>query len=689
LRHGLMLLLLSSSAPAFGQGVQPGESADESIVVTAQNALTATKTDTPVVETPQAISVVPEALFHDRGARNVQETLRYSAGVTAESFGLDTRSDTLFVRGLDPVQYQDGMRKNYNFSPIPRIDVYTLDRVEVLRGPSSVLYGQGASGGIVNIVSKVPQFQPGGEIAVQYGSFDRLQAQADLTGPLNESGTIAGRIVGLVRDADQQTDLIPDDRILVSPSLTWRPGSRTTITAIGLYQRDRNASSQQFLPVVATLNAPPGRAVDIDTFLGDPDYDRLNARQFTGTLIGEHGFGDAVTLRSRLRYVDARSTFQEIFPDVYSDPLDPFIDADDRIVNRNAYQIRPRIRIFTSDTNLEFDFATGPFTHQLLVGLDYSDFRQRSRSGFDAVTPIDIYDPVSMGVIAPEYFDDPRQRNTQLGVYVQDQIRYADRVTLVIGARRDRARSKTEGMAEQVDEATTFRAGLIGDVGSGFSPYVSYSESFLPVAGLDFNNVAFVPVRGRQYEAGLKWQPRSGVLVTASVYDIVESNRPTNDPENVLNTVQTGEVRSRGFELEGAVALPGDLLVTAAYSHNDAEVTESNFAPEVGQRLSDVPRDLASAWAVKTFSLAGDATLRLGAGVRHVGATVSTGVTGALRTPGYTLADALVELGWKQWALSVSATNLLDETYFAPCRAFGDCFTGNGRNVVGTLSYRF
>ncbi|MFC7499613.1 TonB-dependent siderophore receptor [Enterovirga sp. GCM10030262] len=681
------LMLLGAATSALAQPA--ADEASEDIVVTAGRAVTATKTETPIIETPQAISVVPAELFLDRGARNVQETLRYSAGVTAEAFGLDTRSDTISVRGLDPVQYQDGMRKNYNFSPIPRIDVHTLDRVEVLRGPSSVLYGQGASGGIVNIVSKRPLFETEGEVAVEYGSFDRKQARIDVTGPLDEAGILAGRLVAVVRDANQQTDRIGDDRIGVSPSLTWNIGDHTTLTAIGLYQRDRSASSQQFLPVVATLAAPPGRRVDIDTFLGDEDYDRLNARQFTGTLLAEHRFSDAVTSRSRLRFVDAKTTFQEIFPDVYSNPLDPFIDDEDRVVNRDAYQIKPRIRVFTNDNNLELDFATGPFTHKLLVGVDYSDFRQRSRSGFGRVTPIDIYDPVSAGVVSPDYFDDPRQRNTQLGIYVQDQIRYADRVTLVVGARRDRARSKTEGSAGQVDQATTFRAGLIGEIGWGVAPYVSYSESFLPVAGLDFNNVAFVPVRGRQYEAGVKWQPARGALLTASVYDIVESNRPTNDPENVLNTVQTGEIRSRGFELEGAWAVADDFLVTAAYSHTDAEVTKSNFAPEVGQRLSDVPRDLASLWGMKSFAIGGDSELRLGGGVRHVGATVSTGVAGALRTPSYTLVDALAEFDWRQWTVSLSATNLFDETYYAPCRAFGDCFTGNKRSVIGTLAYRF
>lgn len=680
------------AVPVEAQG-QLAEASQDEITVTAIRAVTATKTDTPIVETPQAISVIDAELFDDRGALNVQDTLRYSAGVTAEPFGLDTRSDTIVIRGLSPIQYQDGMRKNYGFAPIPRIDVNTLDRVEVLRGPASVLYGQGSNGGIVNIVSKVPEFTSGGTLSVEYGSYGRKQAVADLTGPLDASGSFAARLVAVVRDSGQQTDFIPDDRVVISPSLTWRPGATTTLSAIGLYQRDKSASSQQFLPLASTILAGSGaRRIDNSTFLGDRDYDRLVARQFTGTLLGEHRFSDSVTLRSRVKYVDARSTFQEIFPDVYSDPLDPFIDGDattGRVVNRNAYQIKPRIKIFTNDNNLQFDFATGPFTHQLLVGLDYSDFRQHSRSGFGAVTPIDVYTPISNGVIAPAYADDPDQRNSQLGVYVQDQIEYADRITLVVGARRDRARSKTEANPAQIDKATTFKAGLIGELGGGLSPYVSYSEAFLPLAGLDINGVAFVPTRGRQYEIGVKWQPVRTVLVTADYFDIVETNRPTNDPLDVLNTVQTGEVTSKGAEFEASWSMVDDFDLTASYSYVDSKVSKSNFAPEVGRRTSDVPRHQASLWGVKSLPLGADIRLSVGAGVRYVGPTVSTGAALTLRTPSYTLADALLSLDWARWRLSVNATNLFDDNYYAPCRAFGDCFTGNGRNVIGTLAYRF
>jgi len=661
----------------------------DAIVVSASRASTATKTDTALVETPQAISVITSNEIADRAALTMQETLRYSAGVDSEAYGLDTRADGPIVRGFYPVEYLDGMMKLVGYSLIPRTDVYTLDRIELLRGPSSVLYGQGNTGGIINEVSKRPLFDPRAEIGFQYGSYDRKQVQFDATGPLGDSGTLAGRIVGVVRDSGMQTDHVPDDRQVLSPSLTWQPDENTTLTFLALLQHDRTASSQQFLPVVATLHAPPGRRLDVDTFLGEPDFDKLATRQTSASFFLEHAFNDALRLNSNVRYARARATFNEIYPDVYSNPDDPFIDADDRIVNRELYATRSRAATLTNDNNLQFDFTTGPFAHKLLGGIDYMTFRQHSESASDVTTPIDIYDPIYGDFTVPELIRDPTQHQSQLGVYAQDQIRYADRVSLVLGARRDRAETKVEGSPDQVDHATTYRAGVIVDAGAGFSPYVSYSESFLPVVGLDFYDQPFKPQRGRQYEGGVKWQPRSGTLVTLAVYDIDETNRLTNDPDNVLNTVQTGKVNSKGVEIEASHAITESLYVTAAVSRTDAQVTESSFAPEVGVQLSDVPKDQASLWAVKTFHVGDDAKLRVGAGARYVGSTISTGVAGTLRTPSYTLADALLGIDWPRWSVAVNATNLLDKQYYAPCRAFGDCFTGNGRYVIGTVDYRF
>lgn len=685
----LSLLVPTALASAIAQAQTADEAhALDAVTVVAERATTATKTDTPLTETPQAISVVTSALFTDRGARNLQETLRYSAGVAADAWGLDTRADASTIRGLDPVQYVDGMRKLYGFSPMARPEVYGLERVEVLRGPSSVLYGAGATGGIINAMSKRPRFEDAGEVGLQVGNFDRYQLQGDVTGTLGESGNLAGRLVGVVRDSGMQTDRIDDDRIYLAPSLTWR-GERSNLTVMASYQRDRTASSQQFLPVAATLKAPPGRKLDPSTFLGDEDFDKLDTRSVSATVLFDHAFNDVVTWRSNLRYIDSKTDFREIFPDTYSNPEDPFIDADDRVLNRLTYGVKPDNRILTSDNSLQFDFVTGAFRHLLLAGVDYTDFREESSTFSGTTTPIDIYRPVSTGVTVPEYTRLPNQRTTQTGLYLQDQIRYADRVSLVLGARRDRSRSQTQGLPDQTDNATTYRVGLIGELTDTISPYFSYSESFLPVAGQDLYGNSFDPMRGHQVETGVKWQPARNAMFTAAIYRITETNRQTNDPDNVLNVVQTGEIESKGFELEGAYVFDNDLTVTASYSRNEAEVTKSNFAPEVGRRLNDTPQDLASVWLAKGFRVGDDMLLRTGLGGRYVGSTVSTGATSTVRTPSYTLADALLELQLPEWSFALNVTNLFDKAYFAPCRNFGDCFSGNPRTVVGTVTYRF
>jgi iron complex outermembrane receptor protein len=660
----------------------------ESVVVTATRATTATKTVTALTETPQAISVITADQFNDRGVLTMQETLRYSAGVTSEAYGLDTRQDQPVVRGFYSVQYLDGMMKLFGYSLIPRAEVYTLDRIEILRGPSSVLYGKGNTGGVTNMVSKRPKIESERELGVQFGSHDRKQLQFDLTGPIGDS--FAARLVGVTRDSEMQTDQVKDDRVVLAPSLTWKAGDRTSITLLTLFQEDETASSQQFLPVVATLRAPPGRRLPDETFLGEPDFDKLDTRQSMASVLVEHGFSDALSLNSSWRYVNASTRFNEIYPDVYSNPEDPFIDADDRIVNRSAYSIDSDTEFFTTDNNVQYQFETGRFTHRMLAGIDYLDFREDSRSGSgDANSPIDIYAPAYGTFTAPELGPESTLRQDQIGVYLQDQVRYADRANFVLGVRRDRARSRVTGADEQTDYATTFRVGAIVDVGAGFSPYASYSESFLPLVGVDFYNQTFKPQEGNQYELGLKWQPRIGTLLTLAAFEIIETNRQTNDPNEVLNTVQTGEVRSKGMELEVSHAIARDLHLTAAYSYTQAEVTQSNFAPEVGRQVSDVPKDQASFWGVKTLNLNDALALRIGAGVRYVGETVSISGSGSLTTPSYTLADALASLEGRTWSFAVNATNLFDKQYYAPCRAFGDCFTGNRRVVFGTARYQF
>lgn len=677
------IALIAANA-ALAQASAPD--AVDALIVTSERATTATKTDTPLIRTPQAVSVVEGQLIADRGALNLQETLRYSAGAGAETYGMDTRGDGPSLRGFSSAQYLDGLNKVIGFNLVPRTEVYTLERVEILRGPSSMLYGQGSTGGVINSISKRPTFETGGEIVGQVGSFDRFQGMLDYQTPVSDD--LAVRLVAMARDAGMQTDYVDDNRVVIQPSISWKPTDATTITLIGLYQDDHTASSQQFLPVVSTLLDKFPR-LPVDRFLGEPDYDRLDTKQKAVTLLASHRFNETFQANANLRFVDASTEFREIYAYAYGNPENPFTDAANQIIPRSAYAIDSDTKMVTADINGTARFTTGVFDHVLLGGLDILDVTSKSASGFGMVTSINAYKPVyGQPFAAPALAAMPKLDQSQVGVYLQDQLRWND-LTVVAGFRRDRAEQKTAGSDKQVDKATTYRVGAIYDLGHGVSPYISYSESFLPVIGQNVRGETFKPQKGEQVEVGVKWRPFAGALVTLTGYDLTETNRLVNDPDNVVNTIQTGEISGKGVEFEASWIRPRDLTVTVAISHAKTEVQESSAAYEEGRQASDTPRNFASAWVVKTLPLANEVDLRFGGGVRYMGSTTSIGATNTLKTPSNTVLDALLAVDFKRWSLSLNATNLLDKQYYVSCRVFGDCFTGLGRNVIASVGYKF
>lgn len=667
----------------------------DEIVVSSRRATTATKTDAKLIETPQSISVVTADQFTDRGALLYEETLRYSASVNPEAFGTDPRLSNAQVRGFFASNYLDGLRWRFGFANLARLDVYTLERVEVLRGPSSVLYGAGSAGGLINHGSKRPQFERASEASILYGSHDRKQVQFDVTGPLGSSDALAARFVGIARDSDTQVSFVPDDRLLLMPAITWRPDEKTQLTLLGQWTRDRLGIIPQFHPLAASLLAPSGRRLPGSFFGGEPGFDRFDIDERSATLLLDHRFSDRITFSNATRYTDSRNDIDEIYLDSFTDrdpstpAIDPYIDAAGEVVPRYAYRVDQQIEVFVTDNRLRFDLTSGPLAHKLLVGFDYQRFEQAGHMGSAMASPLNIFHPVygSAGIPDIAKAAVPTQRLSQLGVYAQDQIDYAGRLHVVLGTRRDRSNSSVEGQPEQSDNATTLRAAAILDAWGGLSPYFSYAESFLPVAGVSaFDQEPFVPQRGTMYEAGIKWQPKPRTLLTLAAFSIRETNRFTNHPTNPNLFIQQGEVRSRGVEMEAAHQLFGSLDVTASYSYVDAQISRSNNPAEIGLQLDVTPKHQATVWGVQRFHMGADATLRAGLGARYVGEHFSSGT---LRLPSYTLADALLALDRERWSLAVTASNLLDKRHYSTCLVRGDCYFGIRRNVVGTLSYRF
>jgi iron complex outermembrane receptor protein len=688
---GLASVLLSPVAWAEPDG--PVQEQDDEIVVTAANA--GTKTDTPLVELPQPITIVTSEQFTAQGAINISDTVKYAAGVLANPYGRDTRVDGFNVRGIDALQFRDGMRDIFSYYASITSDPYNFSRVEIVRGPASVLFGQGSIGGLINLVSKTPDFQTGGELSLVYGNYDRKEALGDVNVAISDN--LAIRAVARVRDADTFVKHVPDDRVMFAPSIRWQPTGDTDIVLTGLYQEDDTGSTSQFLPIVGTFRpnpANPGGRLDPDTFVGKAGWDRYNGRSLQGGGSLTHQFSDNVRLSLKARYIDSDLEYFTHYADSYSNPTNPFAvyGTDGRTIGLTADASDARMNVFSTDNNLQVKFNTGAnVEHALLVGIDYSWNKVGKRSVTATGEIVDLYD-IDYAALktyeptGPFSYDSQKQ----LGVYVQDQIRFFDRVSVVLGARRDHVTNS----AGQEDNATTFRAGIIGEIGAGFSPFFSYTESFLPIAGANSSGDSYKPQTGTQYEAGVKWQPTPATLLTATAFHIQERNRVLYLANNV--TTQSGKLTTKGVEFEARHTLPEEFELLLNYGYNQ-------LRSEVNTSLDYMPRHTASIWSTKSFGMPGEARLRLGAGVVYSGKSKSTGPldpyglnaaipVGTLYTivtPARTTVDALAEISWDKWRIALNATNLLNKQQYASCLARGDCFMAAPRNVMATLGVRF
>ena len=677
-RFVLLACTALAGGHAFADEVASLDDQDrDQIVVTGYAG---TKTETSLTELPQPIKVITADQYEAQGAISISDTVKYAAGVLANPYGRDTRVDGFNVRGIDALQFRDGMRDIFSYYASITSDPYNFSRVEIVRGPASVLFGQGSIGGLVNLVSKSPDFETRGELNAVYGSYDRKELLGDINYAVSDS--LAVRAVGRVRDSGTYVDHVPDDRVMFAPSLRWKPTPATDIVLTGLYQEDDSGSTSQFLPIVGTFRPNPGAPGQLDrsTFVGKPGWDRYNGRSLQGMGSVTHDFSDAVRLSLKARYIDSDLEYFTHYTNSYSNPTDPY-GPDRRTIGLYADASDARMNVFSTDNNLQLRFGTGPdIEHKLLVGVDYSwnKVGKRYAGGYEVIDLYDIdrdalltYDPTGP-------FTEESQK--QLGVYVQDQIRFYDRVSVVLGARRDRVTS-----AGNTDHATTFRAGIIGEIGAGISPFFSYTESFLPIAGFltDVDGTIgdpFKPQTGKQFEAGFKWQPAPDTLVTITAFHIKERNRVLYGEGS--STTQSGELTTKGVEFEASHTLPGNFELLVNYGYN-------KLRSETNTDLDYLPRHIASVWSTKTFGLPGEAQLRLGAGVVYTGKRRSDGPAWNITTPGNTTVDALAEITWDKWRFAVNATNLLDNRFYASCLARGDCFMGAPRNVMATVGYRF
>jgi iron complex outermembrane recepter protein len=662
---------------------------------------TGMKTDRPLIETPASVSVITQDQIQGQGAQSVAQAVRYTPGTRGEIAGADGRTDAVYVRGFLADQYLDSLRLlNFGIYAYPLIEPHNLERIEVLRGPASILFGQGSPGGVVDMVSKRPTDVPYHEMFLSTGNYDRIQAGVDLSGPIDNDKQFLYRLTASGFDVGSQVDHTGYQRISIAPSLTWRPDNETTFTVLGTYQRDPKAGFYNQLPAlgIGTINpAPNGLRIPTSFYSGEPGFDKTDRTYGSIGYVFERKIGSAITFRQNMRYTDLDTDFAVVSPNVSQN--------DPSKLARGAYTTQETIRSFAIDNQGEIRFLSGPFQHTVLAGVDYRNGYDQTLNRSLAVAPvINAFSPVYGQPFGPVPLTTlNHQTIEQAGVYLQDQIKF-DRWVALLGTREDMASSRTDSLSfatgvttisPKYDIANTKRAALLYKFDSGVAPYIQYTESFQPTAGADFFGRPFAPTTGQQEEAGIKYQPDPKSLYTLAVFDLTQQNVLTVDPvaaHGPTARVQTGEIRSRGLELEAKTEINRELTLLAAYTYLDNVVTRTNTLSQFGKHPTGFPANSASAWVDYTFHGGALDGFGLAGGVRYIGDSPGTSAN-TFTVPAVTLFDAAVHydlsgLGpqFRGYKLQVNATNLFDKTYVTYCQHIG-CYYGLRRQVIATLRY--
>lgn len=690
----------------------------------ATHSATGTKTDAAITEIPQSISVVTRQDMDDRGTSTVMDAVAYSAGVHTEPAGIDSRVDDIQVRGFDAGSwsnnmYLDGLRlpKGGQWST-PQVDAYGLERVEIIKGPAAVLYGQVTPGGLVNMVAKRPTVDQVNEVGLTVSSFNQVEGTLDVGGSLSEDDAVIGRFVASVNDGDSQVDETELGRVYLAPSIKFLIGDSSDLTLLSYYQKDDGGSAFQFLPTKGMKYPTEFGYIGHGTFLGEPDWNVYERTQWAAGYDFSHYFNDVWSFRQNAKYSHLESLFKTVVSATFDN--DGLL-LDNRTMNRRAVQGDGDLDAITIDNQLKANFSIGEWTHDAMVGVDYyssewSHLRQGVGGGL--VQPIDVYDPIYSGA---EGFDaalftqsDYDAEDKQQGLYLQNLMAYNNwRVTA--GIRRDffDYRLSNAGLEEvnEDDIATTWRTGVTYLFDNGIAPYVSYATSFEPMNGLDSNNIPQKPTEGDQVEMGVKYQPtQSNSLYTVSVFELSQTNLPTTDlspsplaecvtegTEDTADddptdcTIQTGETRTRGVELEAKTWVLEGFSVSGSYTYLDTKVVEDNSGLE-GKRKEFVPRHSAGLWLDYKWRSGTLAGLAFGTGARYTDSTYGDAAN-SIEVPSYTLYDMslrydMLYAGMPGLMVSLAGRNLEDKQYLSSCNPFG-CSYGSARVISASAQYRW
>ncbi|WP_212626095.1 TonB-dependent siderophore receptor [Pseudomonas sp. PP3] len=678
----------------------------------ATHSQIATKTSTALLETSQSVSVVTREQMDDQGSQTVSQAMRYTPGVLTNPYGATHRYDYVAMRGFNDGSvdniYLDGLKSmgdSGTYSTM-QVDPYFLERIDILKGPSSVLYGRSSPGGLVALTSKKPLYEPYHQIQATIGNQGQRGMGFDFSGPVDDDKRVAYRLTGLAEQSDTQFDHNKEKRFALAPTVSIDFTEDTSLTLQAYLQHDPDGGYHGGVPADGTLHQRNGNRISPHFFEGEPSIDGYSRDQQSFGYQFEHRFNDTFTARQNFRYLDSKVNMDQVYAYGWTTPTS-------NELNRYYTGGDERLHAFIVDNMLQAEFFTGATKHTVLMGADY----QRRKTVVDwtsgGLAPINAFDPV-YGNSAIEMYGDTSylRRLEQTGVYLQDLIEM-DKWRFSLGLRQDWVETSDENRlaesgrpegTEINDKRTklTGRAGALYLFDNGIAPYISYSESFNPNSYSDSAGNPLAPTDGTQWEVGLKYQPPgTDNLFTASLFRIDQENLATKLPqENFYRAV--GAVRSQGLELEAHMQLTNNLKVLGSYTFTDIEYsksmvstlsTDTDLIENKGNSPTQAPRHMASVWADYAFDYGALNGLRLGGGVRYVGYSWAD-AENTIKVPSYTLFDASVgydlgKVGLKGVDVRLNANNLTNESYVASCASLNFCYLGEERNVSATVSYQF
>ena len=678
------------------QTEQPVDSAageeDIEIVVTGEqetgysvpDATTATKTDTPLRDIPQSIQVIPRQVIEDRQVVRLNELAENVSGVQPEPGYGGLSSGGYTVRGfdLDFETFRNGFR---DFGFISPRDVANVERVEILKGPASVLYGGGFGfSGLVNTVTKKPQEEPLYNANFTIGSYDFYRPTIDITGPLSEDKALLYRLNLAYESAKSFRDFNENESTFVAPALTWQIGPRTTLTTEFEYQKYDYVFDRGLLPSQEFFDVP------ISRFLGEPDVNDANFDSFSGTYNFEHEFSDNWKFRQGFNAINITGNTQYVSTANFEPP---FLE-DGRLLPRDVQRTDESSENYALQNEIFGKFNTGSIRHNVLFGVELSRYKFAYDFEDASIAPLDIFDPVygaEPGEFVPSSAEEYGSDN--IGIYIQDLIEILPNVKLLAGGRFDSVDSFYKDTLtdsfnyEQSESEFSPRVGIVYQPSETTSLYASWSNSFSPeFFSRNRTGQPFQPLTGEQFEIGVKQGFFDNRLsATLALYQLTRQNVLTTDPENPDFSIQTGEQKSRGVELDIAGEILPGWKIIATYAYIDAFVSEDETIP-IGNGLSNVPEHSASLWTTYEIQSGNLQGLGFGAGLVFADER-EVQLPNTIRLPSYLRADAAIFYWRNNYRFALNFKNLFDTEYYntqgfyiTPAAPF---------TILGTVSLEF